>query len=34
MTQSEILCWGEPTEHMKHIAGDMAKFGDCYWSKC
>jgi len=25
---------GELIEHIQHIAGDMAKFGDCYWSKC
>src|SRR6218665_3560333 len=25
---------GAPIEHIQHIAGDMAKFGDYYWSKC
>src|SRR6218665_967387 len=34
MTQSEIFVEGEPLEHMQHIAGDMAKFGNCCWSKC
>jgi len=34
MTQSEILCCrGAIKQHIQHIAGDMAKFWDCYWSK-